>query len=82
MSTTAFTDHEISPKSLWSYMTVVFCTPTAKFSINTFSPAFEEDVQQVWDYENSVEQYQATGGTCKQSVLDQCLQLHVWIDSQ
>ena len=57
---------------------------TTQFSSHlTFcSPAFEEDVQQVWDYENSVEQYQATGGTCKQSVLDQCLQLHVWIDSQ
>ena len=57
---------------------------TTQFSshLTLFSPAFEEDVQQVWDYENSVEQYQATGGTCKQSVLDQCLQLHVWIDSQ
>ena len=62
----------------------VFCIATIKFTIDVslFSPAFEEDVQQVWNYENSVEQYQATGGTCKQSVLDQCLQLHVWIDSQ
>ncbi len=47
-----------------------------------FSPAFEEDVSAVWNYENSVEQYTSTGGTSKQSVLDQCLKLQVWIDSQ
>ena len=36
--------------------------------INSF---FESDVSKVWDFENSVEQYQAFGGTSKSSVLKQ-----------
>lgn len=36
---------------------------------------FEQDVMEVWDYEVSVERKSSTGGTSKQSVLDQCEQL-------
>ena len=36
----------------------------------------------LWDYEHSVEQYEAIGGTSRQSVLDQILALTVWADSQ
>ena len=34
-----------------------------------FSPIFDEDVTKVWNFEHSVEQYQARGGTSKSSVL-------------
>jgi len=33
------------------------------------SPIFDEDVEKVWNFEHSVEQYQAQGGTSKSSVL-------------
>lgn len=41
------------------------------------SPKFDESVMDVWNYENSVEQYHVTGGTSRQSVQEQincCLQ--------
>ena len=47
-----------------------------------FSPFFEDDVQTVWDYEHSVEQYQATGGTSRASVQEQIQQLKEWLNSQ
>jgi len=36
-----------------------------------FSEFFDSDVESVWNFENSVEQYQAKGGTSKSSVLAQ-----------
>eukprot|EP00043_Microstomoeca_roanoka_P020113 m.237510 g.237510 ORF g.237510 m.237510 type:complete len:467 (-) comp17109_c1_seq1:6080-7480(-) len=48
----------------------------------TIHSAFEDDIAQVWDFEHSVEQYAAEGGTAKESVLGQVhklrelLQLH------
>nr|CAB3223641.1 argininosuccinate lyase-like [Phallusia mammillata] len=39
--------------------------------LKTISEHFDEDVVGVWNFENSVEQYQAPGGTSKSSVLDQ-----------
>ncbi|CAL4108551.1 unnamed protein product, partial [Meganyctiphanes norvegica] len=35
------------------------------------SQLFKDDVSSLWEYENSVEQYKATGGTAKGSVLQQ-----------
>ena len=39
-------------------------------------------MQNVWDYEHSVEQYQATGGTSRASVQEQIQQLKEWVNSQ
>jgi len=44
------------------------------------SPLFEEDVSKVWDYEHSVEQYSAEGGTAKSSVEKQISKLQEWLD--
>jgi len=44
------------------------------------SPLFEEDVSDVWDYEHSVEQYTAEGGTAKSSVQGQINKLQEWLD--
>lgn len=45
-----------------------------------FSPLFEDDVSEVWDYEHSVEQYSAEGGTAKSSVEGQINKLQEWLD--
>lgn len=45
------------------------------------SPLFEEDVSEVWDYENSVEQYTAEGGTSRVAVQEQVTKLKQWIDA-
>lgn len=39
--------------------------------LQTLSPAFEEDVQAVWSFDESVERRDATGGTSKRAVLEQ-----------
>lgn len=39
--------------------------------LRTVSKAFDESVLKVWNYENSVEQYQVTGGTSRRAVLEQ-----------
>lgn len=44
------------------------------------SPLFDEDVSKVWDYEHSVEQYSAEGGTAKSSVEKQINKLQEWLD--
>ncbi|XP_071789938.1 argininosuccinate lyase-like [Asterias amurensis] len=49
--------------------------------LKTVSPAFEDDVSSVWNYENSVEQYTSTGGTSKQAVMKQVQQLEEWMAS-
>jgi len=45
-----------------------------------YSALFEEDVSKVWDYEHSVEQYSAEGGTAKSSVEKQINKLQEWLD--
>ena len=45
-----------------------------------YSPLFEEDVSDVWDYEHSVEQYIAEGGTAKDSVQKQINKLQEWLN--
>lgn len=42
-------------------------------------PAFEEDVDQVWDFEQSVERRDADGGTSRRAVLAQIAQLRGWL---
>ena len=44
-----------------------------------YSLMFEEDVSDVWDYEHSVEQYTAEGGTAKDSVQKQINKLQEWL---
>ncbi|CAO1622638.1 unnamed protein product [Jaminaea pallidilutea] len=40
--------------------------------LRKLSPAFDEDVSKVWSMEESVERRDATGGTSKRAVLEQC----------
>jgi len=40
--------------------------------LKTLSPAFEEDVVKVWSMEESVERRNATGGTSRRAVEEQC----------
>lgn len=47
----------------------------------SFSPVFDEDVSAVWNYDNSVDQYSAYGGTAKSSVMDQIKNLQHWISA-
>ncbi|XP_015904623.1 argininosuccinate lyase [Parasteatoda tepidariorum] len=51
--------------------------------LKDISDRFEEDISSLWNYESSVEQYQAFGGTAKENILLQVEQLEQWIcDSQ
>ena len=47
---------------------------------SVFSDLFEEDVKNIWDYETSVNQYNATGGTGLESVIRQIQELTKWLD--
>lgn len=40
--------------------------------LKTLSDAFQEDVEKVWLMEESVERRNATGGTSKRAVIEQC----------
>ena len=42
-------------------------------------PSFGEDVGKVWDFEQSVEQRNATGGTSRAAVMVQIAQLRAWL---
>ncbi len=44
--------------------------------------AFEEDVVDVWDFEQSVERRDVTGGTSRRAVLEQVAQLRAWLDGR
>uniref|UniRef100_A0A8C9TZT0 Argininosuccinate lyase n=1 Tax=Scleropages formosus TaxID=113540 RepID=A0A8C9TZT0_SCLFO len=44
-----------------------------------YSPLFDSDVSAVWNYTNSVEQYNTPGGTSKSSVTAQVQQLREWL---
>jgi len=43
--------------------------------------AFDEDVVQVWDFEQSVERRDVVGGTSRRAVLEQVAQLRAWLES-
>ncbi|MBV7338315.1 argininosuccinate lyase [Chloroflexi bacterium TSY] len=42
--------------------------------------AFEEDVEQVWDFERSVERRDTIGGTSRRAVLEQIVRLREWLN--
>ncbi|OWF44901.1 argininosuccinate lyase-like [Mizuhopecten yessoensis] len=48
--------------------------------LKSVSPCFEEDIVKLWDYDNSVDQYKAYGGTGKVSVSQQIQSLSTWLD--
>ncbi|KAJ8927170.1 hypothetical protein NQ314_020446, partial [Rhamnusium bicolor] len=48
------------------------------FNIDRISH-FGVDIGKVWNYENSIEQYQAVGGTSKSSVIGQIEKLRTWL---
>ncbi|XP_054709886.1 argininosuccinate lyase-like isoform X2 [Uloborus diversus] len=51
--------------------------------LKELSELFSEDISSIWNYEHSVEQYQAFGGTAKVNIELQVQQLEQWIsDSQ
>ncbi|GFR61625.1 argininosuccinate lyase [Elysia marginata] len=59
--------------------------PVSQLSHKDFqsvSSQFEDDVVKVWDYDNSVEQYTAQGGTAKESVQNQVSTLHAWLEEK
>ncbi|KAL2912110.1 argininosuccinate lyase [Polyrhizophydium stewartii] len=59
-------------------------TPMSQLTIEQFKslhPLFEADVAAVWDYERSIDQRSAVGGTSRQTVLDQVKQLREWLAS-
>ncbi|XP_063227996.1 argininosuccinate lyase isoform X2 [Bacillus rossius redtenbacheri] len=47
--------------------------------LKSVSECFEEDVRDVWNYESSVDQYRALGGTSSSSVAQQLDQMDQWL---
>lgn len=45
------------------------------------SPKFTQEIDSLWDYRKSTEQYAATGGTSKQSVMEQIHELGLWLQA-
>ena len=41
--------------------------------------AFEDDVEEVWDFDRSVEQRDVAGGTSRRAILVQVEQLRTWL---
>lgn len=48
--------------------------------LQCFSDKFCDDIREVWDYESSVEQYQAEGGTSFNGVLQQLQHIGFWLE--
>ncbi|GBN07081.1 Argininosuccinate lyase [Araneus ventricosus] len=57
------------------------CTVTelSLAQLKTLSDHFEEDISSIWNYETSVQQYQAFGGTARENIIIQVQQLEQWI---
>nr|XP_045625554.1 argininosuccinate lyase-like [Procambarus clarkii]XP_045625555.1 argininosuccinate lyase-like [Procambarus clarkii]XP_045625556.1 argininosuccinate lyase-like [Procambarus clarkii] len=49
--------------------------------LTKISPLFEDDVSSVWNYEHSVEQYKATGGTALASIDAQIVKARQFLDT-
>lgn len=61
-------------------MKLFFYIPIEKKTINFyFSNNFDVDFLKIWDYENSIEQYDIIGGTAKSRVLEQIKSLQNWL---
>jgi argininosuccinate lyase len=43
-------------------------------------PAFTEDVRKVWDFEQSVESRDVTGGTSRRAIFAQIAALRAWLE--
>ncbi len=50
--------------------------------IKNFSDKFSEDINLLWNFENSANQYEAKGGTSQSSILEQINFLKSWIRDQ
>lgn len=50
--------------------------------LKTLSDAFEDDVAKVWSMDESVERRDATGGTSKRAVMEQCDRLEAIVHQQ
>lgn len=46
------------------------------------SKEFTEDIDSIWDFEQSIQQYTSTGGTSKQSVIQQIQSLRNWMQEK
>ena len=65
-------------------MAEVQAVPLSELTLDdllTLHHAFEEDVLQVWNFEQSVEQRDAAGGTSRRAVLEQIAKLRSWLDA-
>lgn len=63
-------------------MAEVQAVPLSELTLDdllTLHHAFEEDVMQVWNFEQSVEQRDAAGGTSRRAVLEQIGKLRDWL---
>jgi len=60
----------------------VLLTELTADDLKTVSPLFEKDVEKIWNYENSVDQYTSTGGTSRVAVLKQIEELRKWLVAQ
>lgn len=63
-------------------MAEVQAVPLSELTLDdllTLHHAFEEDVMQVWNFEQSVEQRDAAGGTSRRAVLEQIAKLREWL---
>jgi len=47
----------------------------------TIHKSFSEDVKEIWNYENSTDQYTSIGGTSRDAVLAQVKKLEAWLNS-
>lgn len=65
-------------------MAEVQAVPLAELTLDdllTLHHAFEEDVLKVWNFEQSVEQRDAAGGTSRRAVLEQIAKLRAWLNA-
>lgn len=63
-------------------MAEVQAVPLSELTLDdllTLHHAFEEDVMNVWNFEQSVEQRDAAGGTSRRAVLEQIAKLRAWL---
>ncbi|KAJ3163942.1 hypothetical protein HDU88_006111 [Geranomyces variabilis] len=50
--------------------------------LQTLHPSFSADAAEIWDYEKSIDQRCATGGTSRATVLEQIRVLKAWVEAQ
>ncbi|KAJ3152623.1 hypothetical protein HDU89_001316 [Geranomyces variabilis] len=50
--------------------------------LQTLHPSFSADAAEIWDYEKSIDQRCATGGTSRATVLEQIRVLKAWVEAE